>query len=142
MTKNDMPHDQRQYYRVDEEAQFGLSLVPEQQKWRVIDGIMQDSNTVPVVENNLQIISLSFGGCRLKTDQQLTQESGVDFRLTLTNEQAIRIFARVVDVKALSGPGSKLYEVAMQFQAMSEKANSTLYLFLKGKQQQMTRSNL
>ena len=89
-----------------------------------------------------QTINLSYGGCRLRTDQLLIQEAGVDVSLVLANSQRMRLFARVVDVKALSGVDSGLYEVAMQFQAMSDKAAAVLRKHIEDRQRKILQSRL
>lgn len=89
-----------------------------------------------------QAINLSFGGCRLHTEQELSKDEGVDLTIILMGNQRLRMFARVVDVKALTGRHAGEFEVAMQFQAMSKSAAAMLEKHLVKRQRLALRTRL
>lgn len=89
-----------------------------------------------------QPVNLSYGGCRTLSEQKFEQGDGVEVSLILANSQRLRMFARVVHVKALSGQRLGQYEVAVQFQAMSDRAADLLKSYMELRQRQLLRKKL
>ena len=87
-------------------------------------------------------INLSFGGCRLLAEQEFNKDDGVDVSILLAGNQRLRLFARVVDVKALTGSRSGEYELALQFQAMGKRTALILEKHIVQRQRLALRTRL
>lgn len=87
-------------------------------------------------------INLSFGGCRLLAEQEFHKDDGVDVSILLAGNQRLRLFARVVDVKALAGSRSGEYELALQFQAMGKRTALILEKHIVQRQRLALRTRL
>ena len=89
-----------------------------------------------------QAVNLGFGGCRFRTEKDLNKDEAVDLSIVLTGNQRLRIFARVVDVKALAGRNLGEREVALQFQAMGKTTSTILERHLVQRQRLALRTRL
>ena len=72
----------------------------------------------------------------------MSKDEGVDLTIILTGNQRLRFFARVVDVKALTGHNAGEFEVAMQFQAMSKSSAAMLEKHIVKRQRLALRTRL
>ncbi|MCP4790707.1 MAG: hypothetical protein GY881_10790 [Gammaproteobacteria bacterium] len=121
--------------RINSEVEIAIDSVSTQHKDvqaalqalnRKLDLVVGAINLHPSHTLREQTISLGFGGCRLLTDVELGKDQAVDLTIVLADSQRLRLFARVVDVKAQAEQDSGGYEVALQFQAMSKVTAATL----------------
>lgn len=137
--------------RISSEIDLAIEKIPPQQKDlriafqavnKKLDMIAESMGVQCEGTIREQPVNLSYGGCRTTVDTEYGRGDGVDVSLILANSQRLRVFARVVDVKALSGAQLGLYEVALQFQVMSDRAADVLKRYMEQRQRQLLRKRL